>query len=455
MSGKIITFLLICAFQSQFISAQNTFDKEYPFINISYDSPHLFQNEEGYLLIAPARIDANAHLLALIKTNFYGDTIWVRYLDIGITPHATFYIDGVSDPQDNLYLRYFQADYDLIKIDSEGNFIWGKDYPDLKLGPVYGDGFLWAIMQEDIASPCYLYKINPNNGGAAWRTEIFTDMDWRATSLTISESGDIAVSVAEQYYFYYPEFCMRIFTKPSDSSTFSQSILDLENNLTFLDDMKYSGDNLCGIAHYPTGSGAPFDYSCYVRFTPTGGKLLEEVISFSAVASSVNHYTLNDELDAVFICSAFYNNDSISYYFLNMNINGEILWDVNLPDNRSFTGIYYCDDGGYVLGAKSLAREYTHPCIYKTNSEGIVGVRNIPSMNSSVKIYPNPGNEFINFEASGISDEVIAIHNLIGKSVGFLNIQNGKGQLNTLSLPPGIYIYNSEKGQTGKFIVTH
>lgn len=448
---QFTTLMLITILFTRIVSAQISFDKQYPFIDITYSDAFGFTVADGYLLVTQARITPYVHYLAIIKTDLFGDTLWVKYNDIGITPFATRITGGITDPQGNIYLTAYQANFGFMKFDSEGNFVWGKDYPDLYFEPVYGNNFLWAVMQNDSESVCYLYKINPNNGGAAWRTVIFDNSNWWPTSMDINENGDIAVAVAQTVPLFYNEYIMRIFIKPVDSSNFSFSYLDLERNMTFLDKIKYSGNDLCGIAHYPS-EYSPIDYSSYVRFTPTGNKLLEKEISFSALGSYAYAFDLNHQQDAVFLCYVYYDIDSSSYYELSIKANGETNWCTELP-YRSYDGINNCNDGGFIFHGISNLSPFDHPFLYKIDSLGIVVNTNNPSrLDKSVHLYPNPAHGLVTFSCSGVIKGSLKIYDSSGKRITSVVIQNNLGYLNTNQLRQGIYFYTSEEGMTGKFL---
>ncbi len=132
-----------------------------------------------------------------------------------------------------------------------------------------------------------------------------------------------------------------------------------------------------------------------------------------------------------------------------MNTNGDILWSAPLPD-RLTSSIRYCNDGGYILTGSIDG----HPYLYKTNDQGIVSVKNTGIPSEYIHTYPNPSNGLITFEVPGMLTGKIAIRDIRGKLITYVNVSNGHGSLNTLPLSAGIYIYNTETGVSGKLVVT-
>ncbi len=299
MFKKYVYLFLVCYLFAQGVEAQITFDKEYPYVDSRQRSVISFSRDDGYIILASGN-----DYITIVKTDLAGDTLWVKYLDIGVpSTYDIGYIESAcSDEEDNMYLKTYLTDYDLLKIDSVGNFIWGVNFPEYypvwQVGPIYRNNFLWAVFKES-PNKYYLYKINPVNGGAAWRTEICNSPGWALTSFTMNENGDAAASVVDSYEApYFTEYNNRIYIKPADSSNFTYKTLYLCNDETYIEKLRYTGNELCGIARYPNAS-APMDYSCYTRFTPSCNILLEEVISFDSDGSWVTTYNLNPDGDAV------------------------------------------------------------------------------------------------------------------------------------------------------------
>ena len=111
----------------------------------------------------------------------------------------------------------------------------------------------------------------------------------------------------------------------------------------------------------------------------------------------------------------------------------------------------------YENGNESNAITFT--VIYNSKTVGINAVAN---NNFSVKSYPNPANNKINFNYGQCSNNsYITIHDITGKKVGSINLDNNQNttSFNTENLQSGIYFYNiyinDVKVKTNKFIVRH
>lgn len=121
-------------------------------------------------------------------------------------------------------------------------------------------------------------------------------------------------------------------------------------------------------------------------------------------------------------------------------------------NNRKFIPI---SNGAYAVVVDSAGCTDTSVCTeIKT-----IGVKTQYSRNK-LKIYPNPGNDKITFQLSGINESFnIVVYNAYGKLVVVENAKEGFLELNTSEMVDGMYYCKIEKSKgiiyTGKFLVVH
>jgi hypothetical protein len=86
------------------------------------------------------------------------------------------------------------------------------------------------------------------------------------------------------------------------------------------------------------------------------------------------------------------------------------------------------------------------------------GVNEVSGVANSVKVYPNPARDMVNFSVDGEVAKTITIMDITGKQVENIVITSGNTQVNVGNYTGGIYLYQikSEDGQvikSGKFNV--
>lgn len=441
------TFLLIvtCLVMICDAGAQIIFGKEYPFFGNRAMNVELFSRPDGFIMATAAPLHVNDYYLTLIKTDLDGDTLWVKQHDVGIyTNYAS--VVGDTDPAGNMYISITNAEYNLVKVSPDGDILWQKYHEDMLGGALYGNDFLWACFREYGSDLCYLYKINPANGGAAWRTEIFNG-DGYPCSMAIKEDGEMAVMVFNEFV---PTTSSMLYIKPADSSAFLPPVF-IDLPYRYVPCLRYNGDELCGMAQYPS-NGVPFDDNKFIRFLTSGEIILEQPFSFNAIASGVNNMIINNQ-QAIIICNAYLNNDADSTILLSMDMNGEILWQHTLPDIDYALGLEMSADGGYVVSGHCRHIYEGSPYLYKTDPQGVVAVKKTPSPTSQMKAFPNPANGTVTFEVPGMQNGEIRISNLYGSQITQISIADGHAIYNTSCLDPGIYVFSTEDGLSGKLVV--
>ena len=143
--------------------------------------------------------------------------------------------------------------------------------------------------------------------------------------------------------------------------------------------------------------------------------------------------------------------------------------------NRKETGhcVKNTHDGGYIIcgNSSSYSNNFEHMYLIKTDSNG-VSSGNISSVNTfisskinpkeTVKIYPNPANDYFNIDlySTNNSFSSIEITSITGQVVQVIDINNANDilQVSTQDIENGIYFIQLKKNNeviTGKIIVQH
>ena len=86
-----------------------------------------------------------------------------------------------------------------------------------------------------------------------------------------------------------------------------------------------------------------------------------------------------------------------------------------------------------------------------------IGIQDIES-NLSVKVYPNPAVNMINFEITGVDRVTLYVFDFTGRQVKEMVINEVLTEINTNDLNNGMYFYQlistkSEKLSSGKFVI--
>lgn len=157
--------------------------------------------DNGYILSGLASEDG-ASFVKLIKTNIYGDTLWIKkYPAIGktdhyrtvaiLTPDGGYMLNGTMEESDN-------RDIFLIKTDAQGETIWEKTYGDSleekswSVQQTKDNGYLISANKDMM----YIYLIKVDSAGVVeWEKEfgpIFS-FDRRSQAIQTSDQGYVVV----------------------------------------------------------------------------------------------------------------------------------------------------------------------------------------------------------------------------------------------------------------------
>nr|MBK9653827.1 T9SS type A sorting domain-containing protein [Bacteroidota bacterium] len=105
--------------------------------------------------------------------------------------------------------------------------------------------------------------------------------------------------------------------------------------------------------------------------------------------------------------------------------------------------------------SQALAYYYIDAVCVTTDSSYDAVWTSITNNTASEEIFfPNPANEFLNFE-NNLNNTHFAIYNIVGKQILCSELVKGFNQINTGSIAAGFYILITDKAKTFRFIVQH
>lgn len=97
MFKKYVYLFLVCYLFAQGVEAQITFDKEYPYVDSRQRSVISFSRDDGYIILASGN-----DYITIVKTDLAGDTLWVKYLDIGVpSTYDIGYIESACSDEEH------------------------------------------------------------------------------------------------------------------------------------------------------------------------------------------------------------------------------------------------------------------------------------------------------------------------------------------------------------------
>lgn len=427
-------FTLIVCLQSS-ITAQN-FEKSYPFYTDAF-ADAVFTQDDGYLAAFVSRKDII--YLSLIKTDLFGDTLWTRDHDLGLTGIGNTV--GTMDSEGNLYLTSDAGSQNLVKLDQYGNILWTKYYQFSKKCLELNDGFLWMATNGS-----FLYKLDPLTGDSIWRSDRFGygSNEGVPTSLAFLDNGNIVITS----HIYDMNFIPSTEFYKFDPNTNTISQFELNTDIEFvITDSKGVGNEIWSIGNLFAYNNPT--HTCYfIRYSDDGiiYVLSEHVFDYYA---NFQKLLVRDSNQVVILGSAFY----INPFSVNLVLNcfsgeGDDIWTSHLGNENNIPlDLQIASDGGYLIGS-SIEDQFNHvqPYLFKTDSLGVITFINKIQYTVKFNVFPNPGNDFITIESPGFTYGTVSLFNSIGQKCSETSVTSEHTTINVRNLHNGIYfcVINSD-----------
>ena len=207
--------------------------------------------------------------------------------------------------------------------------------------------------------------------------------------------------------------------------------------------------------------------------TPANGYAITSAIQFNLTGTVMNYGATAIATTDTFIVVFTVNGNTLKN--TSGNAIGQSFTGVSLPTGASvpfainglsfgtistFTGATFCAivflESGGVLGDANAANDQScHNVTFSVNA----GLNDVTSAAQSLKVYPNPAKDVINFSIEGNVAKTISIMDITGRNIEVVNMTSNDTQININNYNNGIYLYQikSEGGQvikSGKFNVS-
>ncbi len=424
---------------------EQPFQKIYPFFDNEAYGDLLFTQQDGYIISGVGKKDK--FYLFLIKTDFAGDTIWTRDIDLGLTMLGSCY--GTSDDEGNLYISIYKQ---LVKIDTDGNLVWTKSFGSFIENIRFSDNILWSSVKGT-----YLYKINPVTGDSLWRSNSFAGPDYTTTSLDVNSSGDVMMTVSHINGYTFQLHASELYLLNHTSDSVISIPFNSGVDIVILD-TKYIDGAYYGIGRKQVLMGSnPGSY--LIKYTSEGTVLNIHVLTFPYSVSGLDKMHFNNN-ELVFLGGAIETNQSSGKVLLHCrSLEGDSLWTtINGLESETIGWDFdVTGDGGYIISGSNFPGFYSVPCLLKTNSLGLItGLTPGHKIGDKVSIYPNPSSGVITLQTKDYLGGILTISSLTGQTMHETQITSEKTILSAENYPAGIYLYSLRKNNitnTGKVVI--
>lgn len=174
------------------INADTLWAKQYYIDNNFAEGKVIQTRDSGFLIWT----ENPAHGEVLIRTDKHGDTLWTKYYFEGSYGYVSK--RRITETSDGSFIFTPASNTSICKIDSSGNFLWGKSYD---FGPMGSDGISIKelsdgnyILMGSINYDCFLLKTD-TAGNPIWYKKYQNPFSNVAANLMeLNNHGDIVIS---------------------------------------------------------------------------------------------------------------------------------------------------------------------------------------------------------------------------------------------------------------------
>lgn len=448
-------------------NAQITFEKTYDFWDRA-EAQVVFEEDDGYVLAGSAILPVNSthhDYLFLIKTDLYGDTLWLKEYDFGIMDFGNLSISATAeDAFGNKYFALSVVNYspNFIKFDSQWNIVWEKRLDHYFIFNMFitSDGNIATVGHNENnenqgLDTYYLTKFDLD-GNVIWTSpNISYEKYGRLEFPTFMELPNSTIVVIANWWntTYY-------ITKPSEIRTYSSSgdslsctIFNPDSDYSSITQSALYGNELLSLCNN-------YDELAHPRFIRhhIDGVILQET-EFDSIRF-IKRFLLKD--NNTVITQSGYNKLYLSGY----TINGDSLWSSLIGSGQADgTKIIYSMKmskyGGIILtGLTSVDYPTTFvPYMAVTDSIGRILPLSIPDDEKIelVKVFPNPATTSVIFETPYNQPCTLVIYDVRGRVYDQISLTNGKAVYNTRNLEQGVYFYkiiSDNQTFSGKLVIS-
>jgi hypothetical protein len=460
MRSLNLGFLTYLCFNFSFYSyAQITFQKTFGGFLDDYGFEVQQTTDGGYIIAGYTTNSGAGHDLYLIKTNPFGESIWIMTIgglyyeeahSVKQTLDGGYIITGVNilPPHGAVY---------LVKTDASGDTVWTKAYRGGG-GSSVGEEVIQTadsgyVIVGTKSTDVYLMKTN-QNGEILW-TKNFGGSDWDASGRSVQQTFDGGYIIAG-----------------------SKFVIANNNNDIYIIKTNAIGDTLWT----KTFGGNGEDAAWSAKQASNSGYIVTGFITANGqTVSDIYLFKTNSDGDTLWTKTFISPGDNVGYsvqqttdggyivvcrkaydvHLIKTNGNGDVLWTRTFDDNGLSVGfcVQQTIDSGYVITGATWDPVYNYfdVLLIKTDDLGIVTQTSAEEFTSTSFIlyqnYPNPFNPVtqIDYNISNTSYVVLRVYDIMGQLIttlvdGLQSEGQYEVQWQAKDLPSGIYLYRLEAG---------
>jgi len=409
----------------------------------------------------------------ILRTDSHASKLWVKHFGEMYIDKKIVDMKPLSDrsivivvTENNPYPPY-QTQSLLIKLNSNGDSIWGKK---LLISPPYSltpssvtstadSGFIISGQRRGNmeAAQAFIMKVN-SKGDSLWSKfyKLGNDGDDGANFVSVNETVDSCFIAMGSYNIFTPGYrsypAAVILKINKNGEVVWQKIYGGVNNYAFITDLFITKDNnfvflLRGQNNLTVGK-----YVNLIKMNLNGDTIFaKQIIDFDATRLCL----LGD--GGLLLARSEVNK---GIYSLKLDSDAAVLWENNYKlsgELISILKINETNDKGIVFGGYRALNTNTYPFILKTDMNGVLtDVEETKYMVNNFGLkqnYPNPFNPstVINYELKTAGFVTLKVYDILGREVatlvnGYQNQGTHKVNFNASSLASGIYIYRIQAG---------
>ena len=394
--------------------------------------------------------------IGIIKTDFAGNTIWVKYIGIG---NGDLYGNCIRQTLDGNYIiagsKYFPGNWDaeLIKLDSTGTILWSKAYGSLLSKSIFYDlvetvdsGFVAVGSTDPNGVSPQIFVVKTNSVGDTLWTKTFQD------GLNFTEGISIIRTVDNGFVIsgyakksWNPGKGSIVFKLNSQGNLLWEKKLGTLNDSLIINSVKQTSDSgliLSGSFYRIGGSG------CLIKTNSLGDTIWTKQLNCAGAyvcAANDNGYAIAGGMLATVVKTDYLGNTechSIPSGFGNSTSSlSQIYTPIHVITDTLINPAITGGNNGLPLLERMLCNS--------------LHVEDIKMRNQQIEIFPNPSDKILFIKSdSKFSD--FEIYDLYGKLIEQNKISNQNTfAIDISDLSPSLYflkLFSKEGSSTLKFL---
>jgi hypothetical protein len=458
---KRLFFLCLCCIYFNG-NAQSTFEKPYHFINstnLNYEfSRSAIEDGSNGFFITSTNYQLPSYYGIVCHLNSLGDTIWVKRYKLWKTGSSDALISNISWLKDqSLLINGIIGDstgitdgfYWLMKLDTMGNTIWYKEYPQIiSIYIPYRDDIVELPNKNIVLGRAGLFFILADSLGNFIAKKNSWDF-YSPSSLSYSFNLQLLDTTLVTYCApkagpVWPNRTRLVKLKANGDSISSLAIQSDSSYFGYINNSKQNGYYyLIGRSSTSIGSAN----TILTKIDSTGAIVWRKIYQYGYPGGFSYTQQIRETLDTgIIICGISTNN---SAYLFKVNSVGDSMWyrEFSPANNTKFYNVINTSDGGYAAVGSYVPTGATEQITYivKTDGNGLLlntAYELIKQNKCYLHLYPNPAKDYSGMHFIGEANSILTITSAQGQKIysQLLSSSDEHLQINTASFSPGVYI---------------